>query len=362
VSLYLGLMSGTSADGVTAALVRIPGRGGRRLEVEACRTTPYPRTLRLRVLGAADLRAPGLARLNVELGEAFARAAKALLASAGVPARRIAAVGSHGQTIWHGPGGRPPATLQLGEPSVIAERLGATVVADFRPRDVAAGGQGAPLVPFLDRFLFGDGPPRALQNIGGIANVSLVGRGTPPLGFDTGPGNCLLDLAARRATGGRLLYDRDGVLARRGKVREEAARRLLAHPFLRRPPPKSADRGEFGPAFLDRFRLRGHDLVATAAYFTALTIAEAYRRFLPGRVREVVVSGGGTLHPVLMGELRRLLTAPVRLLEEFGLPGEAREAACFALMAERALRGLPNHCPGATGARGLRVLGKIVRG
>jgi len=355
MSFYLGLMSGTSADGVTAALVEI-SKG--KLRVTGHRTLPYPAKLRERVLSAASLRAPELARLNVELGEFFAKAAKALLARH--PGRRVAAVGSHGQTVWHGPVGAFPATLQIGEPAVIAERLGRTVVADFRPRDIAAGGQGAPLVPFFDKFLFGAGPAKAIQNIGGIANVSVVGRGVRTLGFDTGPGNCLIDLAAARASGGRLAFDEDGRLARKGKVRLAPMRKLLKSPYFSARPPKSADRGAFGPAFLDKFGLRGTDLVATATYFTVLTIVDQYRRFVPKSVSECVVSGGGTKNPVLMELLRGMLPMRVRTIDEFGIPSEAKEAACFALLAERALAGKPNNCPEATGARGPRVLGKIV--
>jgi anhydro-N-acetylmuramic acid kinase len=355
MSLYLGLMSGTSADGVTAALAEI---GSGRLRVIGTLTTPYPSDLRRRVLGAAVLDAAGLARLNVELGEFFSKAARRLLVR--FPRRRVAAVGSHGQTVWHGPEGRFPATLQIAEPAVLAERLGLTVVADFRPRDVAAGGQGAPLAPFLDNFLFGGGPPRALHNIGGIANVSVVGRGVRAFGFDTGPGNCLIDAAAVAATGGRLAYDRDGRLARRGRVHESAAKRLLMDPYFRRRPPKSADRGLFVPSFSRRLGLRGVDLVATATYFTALSIADQYRRFVPPKVRECVVSGGGLWNPVLMEHLRGLLPMPVRTIDEFGVPNESKEAAIFALLAERTLAGRPGNLPAATGARGSRILGKIV--
>jgi anhydro-N-acetylmuramic acid kinase len=360
-------MSGTSADGVTAALVKIgtppdfrkSGGVPNKIKVVGYLTTPYSAKLQRRVLDAASLKAPELARLNVELGEAFAVAAKNLLKKH--RGAKIAAVGSHGQTIWHGPDGKFPATLQLAEPSVIAERLGLTVVADFRPRDVAAGGQGAPLVPFFDNFVFGSGPARALQNIGGIGNVSVVGRGVKAFGFDTGPGNCLIDIATSQVTRGRLTYDKDGKLARRGRVREAAARHLLEFPYFQQHPPKSADRSLFGPAFLKRFKLKGNDLIATVTYFTALTIAHQYKRYVPKSVAECIVSGGGLLNPALMEHLAWMLPIPVLPLNDFGVPSEAKEAACFALLAERTLAGKPGNLPLATGARGPRILGKIVR-
>ncbi len=358
--LALGLMSGTSADGVTAALVELRGRA---LKVLRHETFPYAAALRRRVLGAADLKAPALSRLNFELGEAFARAARALLRGGAQPL----VIGSHGQTVWHGPEESPPNTLQLAEPAVIAERTGLPVVADFRPRDVAAGGQGAPLVPGFEAFLFGDGPVRALLNIGGIANVSVVGRGRLWTAFDTGPGNCLMDLAVRRASSGRLSMDRGGRLAARGRADVGLVGRLLADPYFRKPPPKSLERTRFGESTLRRLGRptpRGlPDLLAALSLLTARSIENACRRFILPRCRpvEIVVSGGGALNAHLMGLLReRLSPLPVRVSSALGLPPMAKEAACFAWMAARALRRRANSCARATGARGERVLGKLV--
>jgi anhydro-N-acetylmuramic acid kinase len=356
--LALGLMSGTSADGVSCALVSLKGR----LEVLSEATTPYPAGLRNRILEAPGAGAGALCRLNFELGRFFASAALGFLESSGAEPRSLEAAGSHGQTVLHFPGGGGGSTLQIGEASFLAEALGVPVVCDFRPRDMAAGGQGAPLVPFFDRFVFGRGPRRALQNVGGIGNVSLAGRGTRPLGFDTGPGNCLMDLAVRRMSRGRLAFDRGGLIARRGRADEALAARLLRAPYFRRRPPKSLDKGEFGEAFFDKHlaSLRPEDAVATAAYFTALSIADAYRRFL-GPLSEAVVSGGGALNPVLMGHLGRLLAPlPVRTSADFGIPVLAKEPAMIALMALKAVRGEANHLPEATGARGPRILGKII--
>ncbi|MDE2038864.1 MAG: anhydro-N-acetylmuramic acid kinase [Elusimicrobia bacterium] len=354
--LAVGLMSGTSADGVTAALVRFSGRS---VTVLRLATRAYRPALKRLVLGAARLTTPELSRLNVALGEAFAEAARALIGR-----ERPEVVGSHGQTVWHGPSARPPNTLQLGEPAVIAERTGLPVVADFRSRDMAAGGQGAPLVPAFDEFLFAEGPLRAVQNIGGIGNVSIVGEGRLRAAFDTGPGNGLMDLAVRLASGGRLAMDEDGRLAARGQADRRLIARLMRHPYFKRKGPKSLDRDDFGEEFLKKhFGTLGRrgleDVLATLNEFTARTIVAALPQ--AERCRELVVSGGGALNPELMRNLRRL-AAPRRVTTSraYGLPVMAKEAACFAWLALRAVRGLPNNCPRATGSRGPRILGKIV--
>ena len=350
----VGLMSGTSADGITAALVRIDEA---RAAVLDFRTFPYPTALRKRVLAAASLSAPELSRLNFELGEAFAAAARKILRG-----RRADVIGSHGQTVWHGPDAAPANTLQLGEPSVIAERTGIAVVADFRPRDMAAGGQGAPLVPAFDEFLFQKGPIRAVVNVGGVANVSIVGKGRLWSAFDTGPGNGLMDLAMTIATGKAM--DRHGAIASRGEVDCAAVRAMLAHPYFKRPAPKSLDKNAFGEAFLRRHlgkptRARLPGILATLNAFTACSIADALPR--RPKVEEVVVSGGGAFNKTLMRNLETLLApVPVTTTDRYGVPIMAKEAACFAWLAARAWQGKPNNCPAATGAAGKRILGKIV--
>lgn len=350
--IALGLMSGTSADGVTAALVRFRARS---VEVLRYRTYPYPAELRKRVLAAARLAAPELSRLNMGLGEAFSRAALSLMK--GGP--RPAVIGSHGQTVWHGPEASPPNTLQLGEPAVIAERTGIPVVADFRPRDIASGGCGAPLVPAFDEFLFSSGPLRAVVNIGGIANVSIVGRGKLWGAFDSGPGNGLMDQAVRLATGGRAHMDAGGRLAAKGSADAGKVKRLLAHPYFKRQPPKSLDKDCFGTAFLRaHFRLdRLNDTLATLALLTARSIALSLRK----PVEEVVVSGGGALNPTLMRRLAEAVgPAKLSCSDVYGLPVMSKEAACFAWLARRALDKKTNNCPQATGAQGRRILGKII--
>jgi len=356
-NLAVGLMSGTSADGVTAALVRFTPT---EAAVIRCRTLSYSSSLRNRVLAASTLTAPDLSRLNMELGAVFAAAARAVMAG-----QRPAVIGSHGQTVWHGPAESPRNTLQLAEPAVIAERTGVTVVADFRPRDIAAGGQGAPLMPAFDEFLFGAGPMRAILNIGGLANVTFVGRGRLHAGFDTGPGNCLMDLAVRTATSGRLMMDRDGRLAARGRADEAKVAAMLRDAYFAKKPPKSLERTYFGKAFLKaRFgrvsERKLPDVLATLNLFTAASIELALAMRKKG-LREIVVSGGGALNPVLMANLRSLAEpVPVTDSADHGIPPMAKEAACFAWLALRAVRGQTNNCPAATGARGPRILGKIV--
>jgi anhydro-N-acetylmuramic acid kinase len=385
-------MSGTSADGVDVAIVdirrpagcRLPaGRGLGGVELLAFQTLPYPADLRRQIFALFDprtARVDDLCHLNFVLGEVFADALARVARRSGIALESIDLVGSHGQTIYHMPQGRRfgrgklRSTLQIGEPSVIAERTGLTTVADFRPRDVAAGGEGAPLVPFADYVLFRHArKARAVQNIGGIANVAFLPAGAGPadiLAFDTGPGNMIIDSLAQHASGGKVRYDAGGRLAARGTVDERLLAELLRHPYLRRRPPKSTGREMFGAAFSDdlwrrarRRRLHPHDLLATVTAFTARSIAGAYRRFLPSMPDEVIVCGGGarnrTLVRLLAAELRPARVAP---MEEFGLSAQAKEAVSFALLAWATVCGVPNNVPSATGARRAAVLGKVIPG
>ncbi|MBI4598430.1 MAG: anhydro-N-acetylmuramic acid kinase [Candidatus Omnitrophica bacterium] len=360
--LAIGVMSGTSCDGVSAALAQFSNRTVRILTE---RTTPYsPRLARLLHKSAA-LSAAELSALNMALGEAFARAARRCAAAVPGAARRIAVIGSHGHTVYHGPSDPIPSTLQLGEPSVIAQRTGLPVVANFRPRDIAAGGSGAPLVPYFDAAFFGRGAPRALQNIGGIANVSIVGRGIRPMAFDTGPGNCWMDVLAQRISRGRLRYDRGGRLARLGRIDEGLAKRLWQHPYFRRPPPKSTGRELFNERLLrdifgSRLSRAPHAVLSTVTYFTAYSIVESYHRFAPYRLREIIVSGGGVYNRTLMDHLTRLAApAPVRSIADYGIPPQAKEPAAFAYLALRALQGRVNHLPSTTGAKTACILGSL---
>jgi anhydro-N-acetylmuramic acid kinase len=377
----VGLMSGTSLDGVDAALVEVAGDTVETVRIDVVRsiTLPYDEARREAIhAGIVTGTAEALCGLHADLGEWMAEAVLRVCAEAGVAPDSVDAVGSHGQTVWH----RPPteakrgATLQLGDPATIAERTGIDVVADFRSRDVAAGGQGAPLVPWTDRVLFSlPGRSRALQNIGGIGNVTRVpprGSAEPVFAFDTGPGNALIDAAVEIATGGKATFDRDGKLAARGEVDAALLDDLLRHPYFAAPPPKSTGREEFGRPFVERLvdamRPEGDrdwlDLVATLTELTARTIADAYRRWIvPLGLDEVVVTGGGARNPTLVGRIAALLDPiPVHDGSVLGIDPDAKEAVAFALLAWAHLRGIPANVPEATGAAGPRILGTLTPG
>ncbi|MFN2433583.1 MAG: anhydro-N-acetylmuramic acid kinase [Gemmatimonadota bacterium] len=382
----IGLISGTSADGVDAALCRLacpaPPDGGvlpagaLRVETLAARTAPYAPSLRERVLGAAGLRVPELAALHVELGEVFADAAAEICRIAGTPLEVVDLIGSHGQTVWHDPrgllGGRP-ATLQLAQPAVIAARTACDVVADFRPSDVALGGEGAPLVPLVDFLLLErPGSRRAVLNLGGIANVAWLpgtGRAEDVVAFDTGPGNMLLDGLVRRFELAAEGYDSGGRLAARGRVGAELLAELSAEPFFAEPPPRSTGRELFGQAFAERVAGRGRelglepiDVLATATALTAESAASSILRF-GGSPDEVLLCGGGRHNHALREALwERLPGAALRDTDEEGIDGDAKEAVAFAVLGYLAARGIANHLPHTTGASRRTLLGTLVRG
>lgn len=325
----IGLMSGTSADGISAAWTEV----GRTVHVTSALTLPFSPGEQRRILMLRDAGAREVAEAGMWLGERFAAAANRLIRRVG---RRPDVIGSHGQTVYHLPG---RASLQVGEPAVIAQRTGVTTVADFRPADIAAGGQGAPLILYFDEFVFGGRHVRALQNIGGIANVTVVGRRVKTLAFDTGPGNTLIDEAVRRMTRGKLQMDRGGRIAAQGRVDAALLRRLMSHPYFRRRPPKSTGREMFSAECFGGRRVT-RDVIATLTYHTALTIAESYRRFLP-RIEEVIVSGGGVYNSTLMTHLQALLfPAPVKSIRLYGIDPLSKEPAAFALMAVQCVRGI----------------------
>ena len=361
-ALHLGLISGTSADGIDAALVRFEPR----LEVVAACTRAYPRPLRARIVALAKSRASvaldDYGRLDVEIGECFAQAALALLAEAGIDRAAVAAIGSHGQTVCHRPGGEHPFTLQIGDPSVIAERTGILTVADFRRADIAAGGQGAPLLPALHAALFGDArTPRAVLNLGGIANVTLLSPGKDVAGFDTGPANCLLDAWAARHLGTE--RDDGGAWAAGGEVRGDLLAAWLQEPYFAAPPPKSTGREHFNLDWLDARLPAGIaaiDVQATLLALSARSIADALQA---GRVREVYACGGGVHNAALMAALRaELPDMRIDTTAALGLDPDFVEAAGFAWLARARLRGEPGNLPSVTGARGARVLGGIFGG
>jgi len=391
--IVAGVMSGTSADGINVALVDISGAGfSTRFELLAHHEYPYSQPLRRAVLAATNARRASvadLARLNFLLGEQYASAVRASVKESGT---EVELVGCHGQTLYH-QGVQAPylgktiaATWQTGEGAVIAARVGVPVVSDFRPADIAAGGKGAPLVPFLDYIVYRDTRVgRIVQNIGGIANVTAIPAGAPPhlvIAFDTGPGNMVIDALMERLYGKP--FDRDGRIAAKGQPLEAVLKLLLQRSFFRRTPPRTAGREEFGREFVQDFlhrcgRAQKEDIVATAAALTARSIAGAVKRFVLRRPNtqhsafspqqnrvdtfsDYVVSGGGANNQTLVSMLRAELESlglELRRSDEFGIPSAAKEALAFALLAYETWHRRPSNIPAATGARGPAVLGKI---
>jgi anhydro-N-acetylmuramic acid kinase len=359
--LYLGLISGTSADGIDAALVRFAPK----LDVIAARTFAYPDDLHRRIVALARSDAAitldDLGHLDVEIGGCFADAATGLLGEAKVGADAIAALGSHGQTVCHRPSGPHPFTLQLGDPNVVAERTGIVTVADFRRADVAAGGQGAPLLPALHAAVLADAAiPRAILNLGGIANLTLLVPGQPVLGFDTGPANCLMDAWSLRVRG--TPRDEGGAWARSGRIDETFLARLLDDPYLAAPPPKSTGREVFNLDWLDTRHPRGlstEDVQATLLQFSARSIASALRGNAP-EIREVYACGGGVHNHALMEALCvELPGVKIDTTTALGMDPDFVEAVGFAWLARARLENIPGNLPSVTGARGPRVLGAV---
>ncbi len=379
--LAVGLMSGTSLDGVDAALVTIFNHGVQtKVELRHFITFPYPPGLKEKIL---EISTPGrgsvdqICQLNVLLGEVFATAAKELLRVAGVDPQTVDFIGSHGQTVHHLPqekelfGYKFRATLQLAEPAVIAKRTGILTVADFRPADLALGGQGAPLVPYFDYLLFrSDEKNRALLNIGGIANLTILKKGCQVediLAFDTGPGNMVVDALMTKLFGKP--YDENGAIAQSGRVSEALLLDALNHPYFSRPFPKSTGREEFGGRFCERFldeanrlQLKPGDILATAAELTVRAIWANYENFIAPKIvlEELIVSGGGSRNLFMINSLRqKAQTIAVKVIDEFGISAKAKEAVCFAVLANETISGNPNNVPAATGASRPTILGKI---
>lgn len=377
-----GVMSGTSADGIDVAVVRIrPDSGWPKIKLLAHEAFPYPAELRKKVLAAMNAEATStaeLARLNWRLGLAYAEAVRATVAKHEL---KLDLVGCHGQTLYHQgrvesyAGRRFACTWQLGEAAAIAAEMGVPVASNFRPADIFAGGQGAPLVPLLDQFQFADRKRgRVLQNIGGIANLTAIpagGYGKQVMAFDTGPGNMVIDWLAQRLF--KKSYDRDGTFAGRGRVLEPVLNEALRHPFFRQKPPKSAGREQFGRDYASEFLSKcqrdsekPEDALTTATALTVETIARSYERFVRPLMKahpvDFIVSGGGARNKRLVSMLDERLESHgcvVRTSEDFGMPAEAKEAAAFALLAWRTWHRLPGNVPSATGAKRAVILGQV---
>ncbi len=358
----LGIMSGTSLDGIDVAVIDIRGR---RIQTLGAATTPYPAALRDRLFTlqtSATVSLREISALSFELAERYAAAARRAIARFGA----VELIGCHGQTVYHE--GRRH-TLQLGEAAVIAERTGVPVISNFRARDIAAGGEGAPLVPFVDYLLFRH--PRRTRialNIGGIANITVIPPAARPeqvVAYDTGPGNMVIDALASEYTGGKLRFDRDGRIAASGEPNEKLLRDLLRDPYYRRTPPKSAGREQYGEPFVARLKRSGlslPDLVATATALTALTIAHAVQGWNRAAEVDLIVSGGGVHNPQLMAYLAAYLpNVALAPSNDFGIDADAKEAIAFAVLAYRSWRREPSNLPSATGARSAAILGDITQ-
>ncbi len=423
--LVLGMMSGTSADGIDAALARISGAPPNlNAKLMGHTSLKFPAGLRKEILRVAEQHpttAGELSQLNFRLGEVFADAALAACRKFRVSPRRISLIGSHGQTIFHQGRSTPcfgsptASTLQIGEPSVIAARTGITTVGDFRPADIALGGQGAPLVPYVDYLLYRHAKlGRVALNLGGIANITVIPANAKPsqvLAFDTGPANMLIDALVQHFTRGSHRFDKDARLAKSGQIDRYLIRRLLRDPYLKQPPPKSTGREYYGHAYVQKLialasrkKIRPNDLLYTVTVFTAYSIINALHRFVfpKHKINEIIVSGGGAQNPLIFEQLimfamsgadpleyysnppsRKIVIEmrapdPARAAQpqatkslpehslisivpssQFGIPEDAKEAFAFALLAYETFHQRPSNLPSATGARGPAILGKI---
>lgn len=383
--IILGLNSGTSADGIDAALVRFRGAGiESEIELICHETFPYPDSLRLRLLkdmGPSSAGAAELCLISSYLGELFAFSAKSLCKKNSFPMEDVDAIALHGQTIYHHPvpfsfpGFPVTGTVQIGNPAMVAERTGKLVVSDFRSRDMAAGGQGAPLVSYLDYVLFNNrARGRILLNIGGVANVTGVPAGAPPdkvIAFDTGPGNALIDAAISHFSEGKKSYDEGGILARQGKVYEELLGSLVRHPYFQKQPPKSLDKETFGKAFFaklmkDNPGLTSANTVATMTQFTIRTIEMGIMEFLLQKdisYEEIIVSGGGARNETIIDSLRKNFPRlSLNSADDYPIMGRAKEAALYAFLANETIMGNPGNLPSATGAKNPVILGSITPG
>lgn len=371
-------MSGTSIDGVDVAIVDINNQSQKMLGFG---TVPYSASLRRILFSLFEPQTSqvnDICHYNFVVGHVFAKALISICDRISIPLDSIDLIGSHGQTIYHNPNGKIfsghkiRSTLQIGEPSIIAQETGIVTVADFRCRDIACGGQGAPLVPFSDAVLFGHLElNRAIQNIGGIANVTFLpaASGTEKItAFDTGPGNMVIDGLITLATNGRKKYDKNGMIAAKGQVNLKLLKDLMDHRYFRQSPPKTCGREEFGLQYCQSLykkaikkNISKIDLIATATAFTAKTIVNAYRRYLPMKADEVILCGGGARNCTLMKMIQKeLKNTTVMTTEAYGIDPDAKEAISFAILAWATIKGIANNVPGATGATQTAILGKII--
>ncbi|MFI5322077.1 MAG: anhydro-N-acetylmuramic acid kinase [Thermodesulfobacteriota bacterium] len=377
--LVVGLISGTSRDGVDAALVRVFGSGtGTRIDLLDFICVPYSGDIKRGLEGLTTISSPGdISRLNFLIGEAFAGAALSIIGGAGMKTERVDLIGSHGQTVYHNPpsyNNGVPSTLQLGELDVIAERTGITTVGDFRTRDLAAGGEGAPLVPYADYLLFSKpGEVRIAQNIGGIANATVITESMDDVvAFDTGPGNMLMDRVISIATGGEQGFDKDGERALKGKVNRRLIKELLSHPYYSQPPPKSTGEELFGKELAEALyslvssgETSLNDLIATLLELTVKSISFSYEKFIFPRwkISEIIFSGGGCRNPLLIERLRDVFKIiKCSTTDAYGIFPDAKEAVAFAILANELISGNLANLTRVTGASHRVPMGKMVLG
>lgn len=354
-------MSGTSADGVTITLTQ-----NSPFKTLRTKTYKYSAELQKKLINARNLKAAELSELNFETGKVYAACVKKFLAEFKINKKDIFAAGCHGQTITHNPYAKTPNTMQIGEPAFLAA-MGLKVVCSFRAKDMALGGQGAPLMPFFDEYIFGRGKPKIMLNIGGVANISVAGRGVKTFGFDTGPGNSLIDTVVQNFTAGKKSFDNSGRLAAAGNIDERTLGAMLKNKYFQMRPPKSLDRNAFEENFIKQFfpditEENINDVVAVLTMFTARTIALGVQKFvLPKyKISEIIVSGGGAFNKTLLKSISQCLPdIKISLSGDYGIDVMAKESAAFALMAKLALEGKINHCPRATGASAKTILGSI---
>lgn len=379
--LVVGIMSGTSADGVDAALCRITGHGTEsKIQQLGFVFQPFSREVRqeiLRLAGGEAACAGDFCKMNFLLGQLYVEAVEALCEKVGISPEDVDLIGSHGQTFWHIPqqeeylGHRFRSTLQLGECAVLAQRFGCPVVGDFRVRDVAADGLGAPLVPYSEYLIYrSETECVALQNIGGIGNITCLPPGCglkDVFAFDTGPGNMVMDAVYARITGGAKTYDEGGCFAARGTVHRGLLEKLMEDPYLAQTPPKTTGREYYGAAYVDRIMAEAQengispqDLMATVTAFTAQTIRLSIERFFPRKPDRLIIGGGGSMNKTLVGEIARALPeCRVLTNEDLGYDSNAKEAVAFAVLANEAIFGQCNNVPRVTGAKNPVVMGKI---
>ncbi|HUU50080.1 MAG TPA: anhydro-N-acetylmuramic acid kinase AnmK [Nitrospinota bacterium] len=382
----IGLVSGTSADGVDAAIVNIKGFGlNSKVKLVDFQTFPYPAKIKKEILKASSpdsSRVDQICSLNFLLGKVFAGAALKIIKKSKMKKRDIALIGSHGQTIYHMPhqsskkNAKTPSTLQIGEPSIIAEMTGITTVSDFRPRDIAAGGMGAPLTPYVHYLLFRNKKEtRAVHNIGGISNVTVIPDNNDidkVIAFDTGPGNMAIDGIISKLTRNHKKYDEMGEWASKGKVDKRLFDILMNHPYITKPPPKSTGREEFGNHFIDRilkiaekYNISDNDLISTVTAFTSDSIILNYKLFVLPRfnLSRIIFGGGGTKNLTLLSWLKKgLAPLSIHTMEDYHYSSDALEAMAFGILANETISGIPNNLPLVTGAKKKTILGKIVPG